>query len=57
MPDGSARQVANDIAFPNGMVVTPDNSTLIIAESWASKLTAFDIASDPNPRVGARHAL
>ena len=30
--DGSARQVADDLYFPNGMVVTPDNSTLIIAE-------------------------
>ncbi|MGH3999680.1 MAG: SMP-30/gluconolactonase/LRE family protein [Pseudonocardiaceae bacterium] len=45
-PDGAVCQVADDIAFPNGMVVTPDNSTLIIAESWASKLTAFDIAAD-----------
>ncbi|MGH3800138.1 MAG: SMP-30/gluconolactonase/LRE family protein [Pseudonocardiaceae bacterium] len=55
-PDGSVRQVADDIAFPNGMVVTPDNSTLIIAESWASKLTAFDIAADgglSNRRVWA----
>src|ERR1700684_3823517 len=32
-PDGSARQVADGIAFPNGMAITPDNSTLIIAES------------------------
>jgi hypothetical protein len=30
-PDGSVRQVAGDVAFPNGMVVTPDNPTLIIA--------------------------
>ncbi len=44
--DGSARQVADNIAFPNGMVVTPDNSTLIIAESYGKKLTAFDIAAD-----------
>lgn len=42
-PDGSARQVAENIAFPNGMAVTPDNRTLIIAESHASRLTAFDI--------------
>ena len=42
-PDGSVRQVADGIAFPNGMVVTPDNSTLIVAESFASRLTAFDI--------------
>jgi sugar lactone lactonase YvrE len=41
--DGSARQVADGIAFPNGMAVTPDNSTLIVAESYGKKLTAFDI--------------
>ena len=45
-PDGSVRQVADAIAFPNGMAVTPDNSTLIVAESYASKLTAFEIAAD-----------
>jgi sugar lactone lactonase YvrE len=45
-PDGSTRQVADGIAFPNGMAVTPDNSTLIVAESYANKLTAFDIAVD-----------
>jgi sugar lactone lactonase YvrE len=45
-PDGSAREVADDIEFPNGMVVTPDNSTLIVAESYGAKLTAFEIAPD-----------
>jgi len=45
-PDGNARVVAEDIHFPNGMVVTPDNATLIVAESWARRLTAFDIAAD-----------
>jgi sugar lactone lactonase YvrE len=44
--DGSARQVAEGIAFPNGMAVTPDNSTLIVAESYGNKLTAFDISDD-----------
>ena len=44
--DGSAREVADGLAFPNGMVVTPDNRTLIVAESFASRLTAFDIAHD-----------
>jgi sugar lactone lactonase YvrE len=43
-PDGSVRQVADDLAFPNGMLVTPDNSTLIVAESYARRLTAFEIA-------------
>jgi sugar lactone lactonase YvrE len=55
-PDGSARQVADDIAFANGMVVTPDNSTLIVAESFARRLTAFNIAADgrlSNRRVWA----
>ncbi len=41
--DGSARQVADGCAFPNGMAVTPDNSTLILAESYGHRLTAFDI--------------
>jgi len=45
-PDGGVRQVADAIAFPNGMVVTPDNRTLIIAESMAGKLTAFEIEAD-----------
>ena len=45
-PEGAARQVADGVAFPNGMVVTPDNSTLILAESYGNKLTAFDIAAD-----------
>jgi sugar lactone lactonase YvrE len=45
-PDGSARQVADGVAFPNGMVVTPDNSTLIVAESYGQRLTAFDIEAD-----------
>src|SRR5262245_26966526 len=44
--DRSARQVADGVAFPNGMAVTPDNSTLIIAESHGKRLTAFDIGGD-----------
>ena len=45
-PDGRARRVADGLAFPNGMAVTPDNRTLIVAESMAGRLTAFDIAPD-----------
>src|SRR5262245_37366226 len=55
-PGGSARQVADNIAFPNGMAITPDNLTLIIAESHGKRLTAFDIATDgtlANRRVWA----
>jgi len=45
-PDGDVRQVADDIQFPNGMVITPDDQTLIISESFAGQLTAFDIDVD-----------
>jgi sugar lactone lactonase YvrE len=54
--DGLAHQVADETAFANGMVVTPDNSTLILAETYAHRLTAFDIGSDgslSNRRVWA----
>ena len=50
--DGSVRQVADSFAFPNGMAITPDNATLIIAESHGKKLTAFDIA--PNGSLSNR---
>ena len=55
--DGSVRQVADDIAFPNGMAVTADNSTLIVADSYRHNLVAFDIGSDgglSNRRIWAR---
>jgi sugar lactone lactonase YvrE len=55
-PDGSARQVAAGIAFANGMVVTPDSRTLIIAETRGARLSAFDITADgglSNRRVWA----
>jgi sugar lactone lactonase YvrE len=44
--DGTVRQVADDIAFPNGMAVTADNSTLIVADSYRHQLVAFDIGAD-----------
>ncbi|QND65556.1 SMP-30/gluconolactonase/LRE family protein [Mesorhizobium loti] len=55
-PDGAVRQVAENIAFANGMAMTPDNKTLIVAESHANRLTAFNIAADgtlSNRRVWA----
>lgn len=45
-PDGSARIVADDLSFPNGTVITPDGRTLIVGESGAGRLTAFDVADD-----------
>lgn len=55
-PDGEMRQVADDVWFPNGMAVTPDGTTLIVAESYGHRLSAFDIAPDgalTNRRVWA----
>ena len=55
-PDGVLRRVAERIAFPNGMAVTPDNSRLIVSESFGGTLTAFDIGPDgslSNRRVWA----
>jgi sugar lactone lactonase YvrE len=57
--DGSVRQVADGVAFPNGMAITADNATLIVAESYGQRLTAFDIAADgglSNRRVWAETA-
>jgi sugar lactone lactonase YvrE len=45
-PAGSVRKVADGGEFPNGMVLTPDNGTLLLAESHGNRLTAFDISSD-----------
>lgn len=56
-PDRSTRVVARDMVFPNGSVVTPDNKTLIVGETYAARLTAFDIAEDgalSNRRVWAQ---
>lgn len=55
-PDGEMREVAGDVWFPNGMAVTPDDATLIVAESYGHRLTAFDITAEgdlSNRRVWA----
>jgi sugar lactone lactonase YvrE len=44
--EGQARIAADDLTFPNGSVITPDGHTLIVAETFASRLTEFDIKSD-----------
>ena len=41
--DGSVRRVADDLAFPNGMAITADGATLLVAESYANRITAYDI--------------
>jgi sugar lactone lactonase YvrE len=45
-PDGSHRIVADKLEFPNGMVITNSGRTLVVAESFGEKLSAFDIAPD-----------
>src|SRR5690349_1364452 len=55
-PDGQARVVADGLMFPNGMTMTPDGRTLVVAESYGNCLTAYDIDEDgglANRRVWA----
>ncbi len=51
-PDGSVEVAADDMRFPNGTVLTPDGRTLIVAETLALRLTAFDVGDDG--RLGNR---
>jgi sugar lactone lactonase YvrE len=56
-PDGRSRVVAEGLSFPNGMAITPDGATLIVAETMAQRLTAFDVLPDgglTNRRVFAQ---
>lgn len=45
-PDGSVEVAATEMKFPNGSVVTPDGSTLIVGESMGQRYTAFTITDD-----------
>jgi sugar lactone lactonase YvrE len=45
-PDGTVTEAAAGLMFPNGMVLTPDGATLIVAETYGARLTAFDVAPD-----------
>ena len=45
-PEGAVRRVAEDLAFPNGMAITADGATLIVAESYGNRLTAYRIGPD-----------
>lgn len=44
--NGEAHVAATELSFPNGPAITPDGRTLIIAETFASRLTAFSIGAD-----------
>jgi len=45
-PDGKVHVVDGEMHFPNGPVVTPDGSTLIVAETFGQGLKAFDVSGD-----------
>lgn len=45
-PGGTARVVAEDVATPNGLLISPDGRTLIAAETHGDRLTAWDIRAD-----------
>jgi sugar lactone lactonase YvrE len=45
-PDGSVHVAAEDVVFPNGMVLSPDGTLLVVAETYGARLTAFDVAAD-----------
>jgi sugar lactone lactonase YvrE len=45
-PEGAVRKVADGLAFPNGMAISADGATLIVAESYADRLTAYGIRGD-----------
>lgn len=45
-PDGDVEIVAEDLYFPNGSVITPDGKTLLVDETFANRVSAFDIAAD-----------
>ena len=42
-PDGTVTRAADDCVFPNGSVITPDGKTLLVAESFAHRISAWDI--------------
>jgi sugar lactone lactonase YvrE len=56
-PDGTVSVAAEDLMFPNGSMITPDGKTLIVGETFAERLTAFDLGGDgslSNRRVWAQ---
>jgi sugar lactone lactonase YvrE len=55
-PDGRVVAAADELVFPNGTVITPDGKTLVVGETFAARMTAYDIAADgglSNRRVWA----
>jgi sugar lactone lactonase YvrE len=66
-PDGGVDVAAPDMMVPNGITLSEDGSTMVVAETWADRLTAFTVADDAtlidrrvfaglSPAAGVRHA-
>ncbi|HEY3799000.1 MAG TPA: SMP-30/gluconolactonase/LRE family protein [Caulobacteraceae bacterium] len=56
-PDGTVSEAAADLLFPNGTIITPDGKTLVVGETFAGRMTAYDVAADgalSNRRVWAQ---
>jgi sugar lactone lactonase YvrE len=56
-PDGRVSVAADELIFPNGAMITPDGKTLIVGETFAGRMTAYDVAADgtlSNRRVWAQ---
>lgn len=45
-PNGQVEVVARELSFPNGMVITPDEKTLIVNELFGNRISKFDILAD-----------
>ena len=58
-PDGTLTVVAEDLKFPNGSVITPDGVTLIVAETFAGRLSVFSLETGERTiwQVGAEVPL
>ena len=55
-PDGSVQSGPGDLLFPNGSVITPDGSTLVIAETFGGRFSAFPLDADGCPGEGREWA-
>ncbi|MWA04833.1 gluconolactonase [Actinomadura sp. LD22] len=51
-PDGAAAPVGEEVWFPNGMAITPDGASLLVAESFAQRISAFPL--QPSGELGPR---
>lgn len=57
LPDGSVRVAARELRFPNGMALTPDGRTLIVAETFGQRISAFDVDVEGNGALSRRRVF